>query len=323
MTNRPTNPSTSREDKPKAETPETPDFSKFEVHDSYHTPVMDNANAGGGKEKTKLSRQKLIELDANLSDRDKEILSAIREYRYLLSSQIRRLLFMDAATPSAALRAANRNLRKLKEKGLIDSLSRRIGGVRSGSSGLVWRITHAGERLLHLHDDVPYRVTSRFFEPSPYFLAHTLAVAETAVRLKELSRSGQIKTTALQLEPECWRSYSECGTTLALKPDLYAAVISGGYEDRYFIEVDLDTESVAKVLEKCVRYHKYYRSGLEQEETDMFPLTIWLAPNVKRKARLIEAIKAEFDKQPKLFAVITSDELEHLVCSGGDSSTLC
>lgn len=78
----------------------------------------------------------------------------------------------------------------------------------------------------------------------------------------------------MQIEPECWREYSEYGSQLSLKPDLYAATVSGEYEDRYFIEVDLDTESAPKVIEKCERYHKYYWSGLEQEENGVFPLTV-------------------------------------------------
>ncbi len=321
MTNPPTNQSTSREDKTKAESPETPDFSKFNVNNSYQIPVRDSSMDSGG-DKKRLSKNQIINLDTRLSDRDRDILSAIQTCRYLMSGQIQRLLFTDAATPSAALRAASRNLKKLKGLGLISSLSRRIGGVRAGSSSLIWYITHAGERLLALHNDKP-RPARRFCEPSPFFLAHTLAVAETAIRLTEISRENNIQIPNMQLEPECWREYSDCGVAVPLRPDLYATAISGEYEDRYFIEVDLDTESTTKVLEKCERYHKYYRSGLEQEEAGVFPLTVWIVPNAKRKQRLIEAIKSAFDKQPRLFAVIVSDELEHLIRDGGDSGMLC
>ncbi len=321
MTNPPTNHPTSREDKTKAETPETPDFSRFNVNNSYQIPVRDN-NAGGLEDKKRLSKNQIINLDARLSDRDRDILSAIQASRYLMSGQIQRLLFTDAATPSAALRATNRSLKKLKGLGLISSLSRRIGGVRAGSSSLIWYITHAGERLLNLHEDKP-RPARKFCEPSPYFLAHTLAVAETAIRLTEIGRENNIQIPDMQLEPECWREYSDCGVVIPLKPDLYATAISGEYEDRYFMEVDLDTESTSKVVEKCERYHKYYRSGLEQEESGVFPLTVWIVPNGKRKQRLIEAIKSAFDKQPRLFAVIEADELEHLVRDGGDSGRLC
>lgn len=319
MTNRPTN----EEQKPRAEMPTTPDFSRYMVCDSYSVPTTDTTPAGGTPEPhRRLSKQQLISLDARLSTRDKDILLAVQRHRYLLSGQVQRLLFTDAVNGSAALRASNRNLKKLNGMGLIHSLSRRIGGVRAGSSSLVWHMTHAGERLLRLHDHKAYP-SKRFFEPSPYYLAHTLAVAEISIQLTELCRDDKTQLAALQPEPECWRTYSELGKHISLKPDLYAAVVSEEYEDHYFFEIDLDTESPTKVIEKCQKYHKYYRSGLEQKEHDMFPLTVWIVPSVKRKEHLLSRIRTAFTKQPRLFAVITGAELEQLIRDGGDENTLC
>lgn len=123
--------------------------------------------------------------------------------------------------------------------------------------------------------------------------------------------------------PECWRAYTNASVSLSLKPDLYAAVVTKEYEDRYFLEIDLATESPAKVIEKCRKYHDYYRSGLEQEESGMFPLTVWIVPDAARKEKLIRHLKETFGKLPKLFAVITCDELEHLILEGGDRDMLC
>lgn len=322
MTNGETSRPTTREDKTKAETPEAPDFSKFNVNNSYQVPAMGSGSGLDNTEKRRLSARQLRELDISLSCRDKEVLAAVQKYRYLMSGQIQRLCFTEAASPQAGLRAANRCLKKLKEMGLLDSLSRRIGGVRAGSASFVWFTSHAGERLLRLHDSARSTVR-RSFEPSPYFLSHTLAAAEAGIRLTEISKKNGIQLSSMQIEPECWREYSEYGARLSLKPDLYAATISGEYEDRYFLEIDLDTESPAKVIEKCGRYHKYYQSGTEQEESGVFPLTVWIVPNARRKQRLIESIKSAFDKQPRLFAVIVPDELEHLIRDGGDSGMLC
>lgn len=273
MTNPLTNPPTSREVENPAEIRETPDFSRFNINDSYQIPVVDSGGSLENGEKRRLSARQLEELDISLSDRDKQVLKHVQNYRYLMSGQVRRLCFIEAASPQAGLRATNRCLKKLKELGLIDTLSRRIGGVRAGSVSFVWFISHAGERLLRLHGQA--RSTARrAFEPSPYFLAHTLAVAETSIQLTEISNKNNIQLSSMQIEPECWREYSEYGSQLSLKPDLYAATVSGEYEDRYFIEVDLDTESAPKVIEKCERYHKYYWSGLEQEENGVFPLTV-------------------------------------------------
>ncbi len=323
MTNRLTN----GERKSQAETPGIQDFSQFNVRDSFSVPSTNSSTVGGipdanSQTLQRISKRQLLETNRRLGERDRQLLDAIQKYRYLMTGQVQRLLFTDAANSSAGLRAASRNLRKLNGLGLINSLSRRIGGVRAGSSSLVWYLTHAGERLLRLYDGMAFP-TRRHFEPSPYFLAHTLAIAETAIRLIEICRKYEPQLSVIQLEPECWRAYSNAGVSCSLKPDLHAATTTAEYEDRYFIEVDLDTESPAKVIEKCQKYHAYYRSGLEQEESGMFPLTVWIVPSVARKERLIRYLKEAFDKQAKLFAVITDEELEHLILEGGDREMLC
>lgn len=323
MTNRLTN----GDGKPQAETPGIQDFAQFNVRDSFSVPAADSSAVGGTpvtdcQAPRRISKRQLLEIDSRLGERDRQLLAAVQQYRYLMTGQIQRLLFIDAANPSAGLRAASRNLKKLSELGLISRLSRRIGGVRAGSGSFIWYITHAGERLFRLHDNRAFPVR-RHCEPSPYFLAHTLAVAEITIKFTEICREHEPQITALQLEPECWRAYSSAGVSLSLKPDLYAATTTEEYEDRYFIEVDLDTESPAKIIEKCQKYHAYYRSGLEQEESEMFPLTVWIVPSDSRKEKLIRHLKEAFDKQAKLFAVITCDELEHLILDGGNREMLC
>ena len=298
-----------------------PDFSKFMVCDSFSNSI--SSPAAAGEEPRRLSRQQLEEAATRLSDRDREILVTAQRYRYLLTGQIQRLYFTGSTTPTAARRAAARALRRLKDLGLLDHLVRRIGGVRAGSGGLVWHLTRAGERLLYLENHT-LTPTKRFSEPSPYFLAHTLAVADIAVQLTELCRGQHtLKLTTLQPEPECWRTFSEYGALQSLKPDLFAITVSGQYEDRWFIEVDLDTESPNKIIDKCERYHKYYRSGLEQRESGVFPLTAWIVPSAERKEKLITHIRKAFDKQPRLFAVITAGELGSLICQGGEGGSLC
>ena len=313
--------SSSREGEPMPENRMVPDFSKFNVCSSYSQ--SSSLISSGGEERRRLSRQQLEELNSRLSGRDREVITAIQRFRYLLTGQVERLFFTDAATKTAGLRAANRCLKRLWELGLINHLARRIGGVRAGSGGMVWYITHAGERLLRLNEQPP-RPMKRFFEPSAYFLAHCLAAADIAITLTEICREQDGSTlTVLQTEPECWRTYSEYGSMLSLKPDLFAVTESGRYEDRFFLEIDLDTESTAKGVEKCEKYHRYYRCGLEQQETGVFPLTVWIVPGAGRKQRLLEHIRKAFDRQPKLFAVITKDELRMLIRQGGNGEMLC
>ena len=323
MTNRLTNGG----GKPQAENAGIKGFARFNVRDSFSVPASDPPAVGGtpdtdSQTSQRVSKRRLLEIDSRLGERDRELLGVVQQYRYLMTGQIQRLVFTEAANSSAGLRATNRNLKKLYEFGLINRLSRRIGGVRAGSSSLIWYLTHAGERLLRLSNNETHPIR-RFFEPSPHYLAHSLAVAETAIQLMEICRKNGPQITALQLEPECWRAYSSAGVSCSLKPDLYAVTVTEEYEDRYFIEVDLDTESPAKIIETCQKYHTYYRSGLEQEASEMFPLTVWIVPSAARKEKLIRHLKEAFDKQARLFAVIACDELERLILEGGDRETLC
>ena len=301
-----------------------PDFSAYKRCDSYLNPTASGSPEDGAPPHPhRVSQQQLAKLLTRLSARDWAILTSIRRCRYLMSGQVERLHFDDAANPAAALRASNRNLKKLKEMGLVAAFSRRIGGVRAGSGSYIWHVTDAGERLLRLHyPDAPKR--NRFFEPSPFFLAHTLAVAECFVRLTEICAAHpELSLSVLQPEPECWRVYARHGKQVALKPDLFAATICDSYEDRWFIEIDLATESPAKVLEKCGRYHEYYQTGLEQREFGVFPLVVWLVPDAARKAHLTASLNAAFDKLPHIFTVITPDELAPLVRQGLEGGVLC
>lgn len=267
----------------------------------------------------RVSLKQLKELEPILSDRDKDVLRFIQAYRYLTTSQIQRLHFTDAPTTSAALRAATRNLKKLRELQLIDTLTRRIGGVYSGSGSFIWRLDSAGEHLLRLIDNKarPHR---KSFEPSTYFLTHTLAVTECFVRLNEICRKRGMHLTEAQNEPYCWRPYNSVGKIISLKPDLFAVTKCDSYEDRWFFEIDLATESPIKIIEKCRRYYKYYQSGLEQQQFGVFPLVVWIVPDDTRKNSIEVHIKREFSRFPNIFTVITPDELEKLVCQGSDDT---
>ena len=270
----------------------------------------------------RISRGRLEEIITTLDDRDKSILNTVRECRYISTGQISRLHFTDSTTAAAALKAATRNMNKLKNLSLIYSLERRIGGARSGSGSLVWRLEAAGERILRITDGAVFPHRKRF-EPSPHFLAHTLAVSECFVRMTEICRHREMKLAEMQTEPGCWRSYGGGGRLVTLKPDLFAVTICDDYEDRWFLELDLDTESPIRIIEKCRKYFQYYRSGLEQKQYGIFPLVVWIVPDSGRKESVAEHIKFEFSKLPKIFTVITPDELGSLIRMGAEGGSLC
>ena len=266
-----------------------------------------------------LPKRRLEELDQLLSSRDKEILHSLRKCRYLITGQVGRLNFSDSTSPTSALRSANRVLQKLKDYGLVEFLERRIGGVRAGSGSYVWVLTESGKNLLHL-GDTDYTPRKRLFEPSLNFLKHTLAVAEAYIQLSEICQRNHLELVKAEMEPSCWRPYEgENGKPASMKPDMFAITDNGEYEDSWFIEVDMNTESPSIVLDKCRRYTYYRKTGVEQKQYEVFPLVVWVVYSESRKAKLQQYIAGchEMSEDSKcIFTVIMPNEFEKLICNG-------
>ena len=110
---------------------------------------------------------------------------------------------------------------------------------------------------------------------------------------------------------------------MQLKPDMFAITRCDDYEDRWFIEIDLATESPQKIIDKCERYRDYYRSGTEQKEFGVFPLVLWIVPDEKRKAALHEHIRKTYPDGPKMFVTSLLDELENLIVAGANPESIC
>lgn len=282
------------------------------------------AGAGAVKKKsTKLTRAQLVEIEDLLTARDHAVLQAIKKYRFLTSDQIGRLYMTDCSTKTSRTRNQNLLLQRLGGHGLIAPLQRRVGGFGGGSTLQVWHLTEAGLRLLSLNDPgVPPR--KRFFEPSTMFLEHTLAIAEFAVQLTCLCRdSHDLTLEVLDAEPTCWRRFRDGERISYLKPDCFVTTSYDGYEDRWYIEMDLGTESLSQILDKCNMYLRYYYTGIEQKATGMFPLVVWIVKDADRKNGIKEYIREKLNGQPKMFLVITPDELEKMIRQMIDVKELC
>ncbi|MDR1704199.1 MAG: replication-relaxation family protein [Clostridiales bacterium] len=266
-----------------------------------------------------LPKKRLEELDRQLSDKDKAILQSLLCCRYLVTGQIRRLHYTESKSKSAGHRAANWGTAKLRSYGLIEILDRRVGGVRSGSASYVWALTESGVNLLRLHDEA-YTPRKRAYEPSPNFMKHTLEVSETYLQLTEICKCRGLELVKAEMEPACWRGYTgEDGKPASMKPDMFAVTANGDYEDSWFIEVDMNTESPSVVLDKCRRYVCYCKSGIEQKTHGVFPLVVWLVGSESRKSKLIQYItdcREMPEKSKGIFIVIMRDMFETLITSG-------
>jgi hypothetical protein len=247
---------------------------------------------------------------ARLSLRDHHILAELASHRYLASHHLASLVFADHASPATGHRVCRRVLARLRRDRLVQSLARRVGGYRAGSAATVWRLAPAGARLTQRATQGRYRPT----EPSPRVLRHCLAVADTQLSLLALTAVDMVDDVEVQLEPDCWRRYSGlAGESRWLQPDL-AAVVSGrdregAFEDRWFIEVDLGTESVATLHRKSLSYAEYRATGVEQADSSgIFPLVLWLLIGEGAEQRISQLqTKIERDRrlEPALYRYAT------------------
>jgi hypothetical protein len=239
-----------------------------------------------------MARLSVDELRERLTDRDLAILDDLDAYRLLGTRHIQRLHFTDGhQSAGAAMRACTRVLARLRDVGAVAFLpQRRVGGISKGSSGLVWFLGPAGERLQR--DRRGRTARRRYGEPSRHFVNHTLAVADLAVRLVELERSHEaFEIVSLRAEPDSWQTYlSGHGVRQWLKPDLALIAVNGEFEDHWFIEVDLDTEHVPVLLRQCAAYHSYRASGQHQAAHDLFPAVLWVTPTSARAESIRRAI---------------------------------
>jgi hypothetical protein len=255
---------------------------------------------------TQVHRAELQRLSTRLSDRDWGILRFLHQHHYATTDQLRRVFFAAHASPSAAIRACVRVLDRLLGKRILTRLERRIGGVRHGSAGFVWCLDTIGDRLTR-PEDSPRR---RMHEPSFPFLTHMLAVSETHVQLQEAARAEAFQVNVLQVETEAWRDYvTLSGVRSILKPDLMVTVSSDNYDDHWYLEIDLGTESLPVLLRKCRMYEEYRRTGRAQAEHGVFPRVLWVLPTPERVARLTGAIATEPQLPERLFRCITPGAL--------------
>lgn len=275
---------------------------------------------------SELTATQLELIRSKLTDRDKRLLSFMRNLRYMKTEQVRRLFFpqTDTDTLHASKVRTFKTLNRLMGYGLIDQYEKRIGGIRAGSKGIIWHVTESGARLLALGTE-RQTARKRFLEPAPTFLRHTIAVTETFVQIVEICRDDPVmKLRNIQVEPDCWREYRKNDKAISLRPDLYAKIITGEYFDHLFVEMDLDTEAPSAVVEKCRRYHEYYKTGVEQKASGAFPLVLWIVPDENRKNKLTEAIRDAFkNRYPHIFLIIIPAELEAVLRDGADKERLC
>lgn len=209
---------------------------------------------------------------------------------------------------SSEARVLRRILARLVEQRVLERLERRRGGRGGGSASWVYALGPAGRRIVAYWAGEGLPRSRSTHEPSVVWTAHTLAVSDLYVRLKAAAGSGRFELVAFDAEPACWRPYTRLGGAAGvLKPDAYVEIGSGEWIDAFFVEVDLGTEHRGQLIRQHRVYREYFRAGVEQAKTGVFPSVVWIVPD-ERRAVLLTDIHGELPAQDRrLFTVVTSE----------------
>ena len=252
-------------------------------------------------------------MDNSLQPTEQLFLDLLHDHRFLTTHQLARLARHQFGNRRSAKRQTLRHLDSLHDRKLVTALERRVGGWQGGSAVTIWTLTTKGLRLLT--GKRTGRIRPHHF--STTFLEHLLAVAEVRVSLEETTCQTPGLEVSLQTEPGCWRTYLDgAGMTATLKPDLALRVTTTDFVDHYLIEVDRATENPGRVIRKCWQYETYRRTGAEQKQIGVFPLVVWVVPNLGRAQQLSQAISVEPKLPSQLFTVVTHEQLASLIRDG-------
>jgi hypothetical protein len=212
---------------------------------------------------------------------------------------------------------ARRGLSRLARLGVLQPLERRVGGERAGSTSTTFAVGRAGQYLLQSGAASRRRVRTAH-TPGARYLAHTLAVAQLYVELVAVERQGLVELLGFEPEPECWRPYMVgFGARQVLKPDAYVKLGVGDYEFSWFIEQDMATEALPTIKGKALRYHAYFRTGIEQAARGVFPRVLWIVPDAARAKAVRETLAQLPADAHRLFVVATTAEALALLISEG------
>lgn len=238
-------------------------------------------------------------LALQLTARDYAIMDTVAQLHFVSGPQLARRHFVGGA-PANEARLARHALLRLTSLDVLARLPRTIGGPHFGSTGYAYCLGLAGQRLAMQRGRQPWRRARRPRTPGTLFLRHSLLIAELHVRLSEATRAGQVEVLRLEAEPACWRTGDH---GLRLKPDSYARLGIGAYEDHYFIEVDRGTEGSRTIERQLERYAAYHGSGREQRTHGVFPKTLWLTETAERQTVIAACINRLSPTARELFHV--------------------
>jgi len=195
-----------------------------------------------------------------ITQRDRDIILAVYENRFLRREQIERLFFADSSTS-----ACNRRLKKLYQQKILERI---FQPVSFGHSQAIYALDTRGADLIAKEFGIKRPSLSwkkkdnrvRFM-----FLEHTLAINDFKISLElAINQRNDVELLFWKREskelndrvpdPEGKRKY------LTVVPDGFFGIKTPEGRSYFFLEIDMGTESNQRFARKIVAYRQYWKT---------------------------------------------------------------
>lgn len=258
----------------------------------------------------RLTMARLRRLAEQLPARYTAVLPHLDRARVLTGNHLDQLMAEPGTSEQTTARVRRRIMGRLCDLGIVDTLERRIGGVRAGSAGHVYTLTTAGHKLLALlGGEQPSQRVRHSSAPGTLFLAHALAISEIYVHLIQASRGQDFRVATFVTEPHSWWPQGD-GTFL--RPDAYTLLATSTHQDCWWLEIDQGTESITRIRDKCRTYIDFLASGGVGPD-DALPRILFTTPDPYRAEVIAKEITKMIASDTDLMASTTHEDAARLV----------
>ena len=204
-----------------------------------------------------------------LTDRDKEVIRAIYDYRVLRQDHIQALFF--GSNPGAKARAQKRLVKLFDHKYLTRFFLPTVGGMNS--SPILYGLDKKGAELLRLefgYDELHWY--SSMNDLSDDFLAHTLAIADFRVAVTVACQTEGYELLDWQGENELKADYDHVNVhtskghrqSVPVVPDSYFVIATPMGKAHFFLELDRGTMTTNRFRTKVEAYVAYFQQGYQR-----------------------------------------------------------
>lgn len=237
-----------------------------------------------------------------LQERDRQILAAVGQHRFLSREQIERLFFGTTTR-------ANYRLQKLWNHGFLNRLH--LPTVRGSSQAIYCLDRHgvpvAAEVLGVPPATIPWKYKNR--DVGALFLKHLLAVNDVRIAFEFTARENPDHELLLWLpEQDAKNGYGWQSGSKVLAPDAYGRYRFGDRVISFFVELDRATMANTRWLEKVERYLQYSASGRYEERFGMKLFRVLVITTTPQ--RLLNLLAVAEERTDKIFWFTTLDEMK-------------